>query len=458
MQLTGLFLLVLVSFVLVWIGLRKWGPLKPHIHLASEQEQLIIIAQFLHSDTVRDRDIAEELKSGMVKAIEELSLENIRIETVYTRLLSNDVDNARKIGNQYKAHATIWGTDTGQRVTFNVLNLRQLSSDETKLLSTLADFDVNDSTFIIPPSGHNRFSSVNFFENRAFISSLMLGQLYDIEKNYQDAILVLAKTMASVNMAFPPVDGLATTYFRLGWIYHVPMDNPTLSMRYYSQALELDPSFVNAYNNRGVLRLFSNDPTGALADFDQALRLNPKLVGALMSRGTLYTQLGQLERAVDDYTSFLNIAGESVFNIAAYFGRGSAKAKLGLFDEAIVDFSSALAQEPDDNIKAAIIYSIANTLKQKALRNQQENPDLWVLLLEQASKDYKTAIGLFSANNDKASAYFELGFIHDQLKQFKLAVEALNSAILLSEDTKQNLEASIFRSQVVARLEQVQRS
>lgn len=457
---------MLIGLVLTFSGFSRrlfslfhwFKPWHSQIRTASENEQLIVITRFLHSDTVETRDIAEELKKGMNQAIHDLQLKHIRIEIEDTRLLSDDIANARKIGNRHKASIILWGTDTGRLTTFNVLSLKLPDSSEDKLLSTLADFNADDSTFIIPPSTNNQFTTLHFSENLEFISYLALGHLYDIESNYQEAIQVLAKAIASIDITSPPINGLASTCLRLGWIYHVPLNNTTISMRYYNQALEIDPSFVEGYNNRGVLRLFSNDPTGALADFDQALKLNPKLVGALMSRGTLYNQLGQLHRAVSDYTAFLNIAGDSVFNIAAYFGRGSAKAKLEQFDEAITDFCEALAQEPDDNIKAAIIYSIANTLKKKALKNQHNDTETFVRDLKQALNDYKAAIRLFSSNEDKANAHFEIGSIYYTLNQFKKSIQSLDSAIKLFDDAKQINEVTHFRHQVTERMEQVQRS
>jgi tetratricopeptide (TPR) repeat protein len=43
----------------------------------------------------------------------------------------------------------------------------------------------------------------------------------------------------------------------------------------YDQAIQLDPQYALAYNNRGEAYEAENDPDHAIADFGQALKLNP---------------------------------------------------------------------------------------------------------------------------------------------------------------------------------------
>ncbi len=464
MEILGIILLLATIALLLWVGLKRPHSLslKPGgIRLAKPTEQLVVIATFLSSDHVRNRNIAQELRHGLEKAIRDLDLKNVRVEVEHTRLLSDDVENARRIGRKYNATVIVWGTDTGERLTLNMLNPLTTTDEQENdpLLKNLAKYRVDDNTFIIVPPSHNRFSTRHFQENLEFISYLTLGHIYDVENHYPEAIQVLAKAVASINPAVPPLEGLAQTYHRLGWIYHVPLDNAPISLRYYNKAIEQDPTFVDAYNNRGVLRLFSNDPVGALADFDQALKLNPRLIGALMSRGTLYNQLGKLELAVADYDRFLELAGDSVFNIAAYFGRGSARAKLAEFDAAIDDFCRALAMEPDDNIKAAILYSIANTLKNKAMQ-ADEKGDVHAARedYEKAVKDYTDAIPLFASDEDKANAWLEIGVIQGTLDNYHDAIKALDKAIKLFQDPKKKSEAENYRMGVTQRLDRVKNS
>lgn len=463
MEILGVILLLATIATLFWVGLRyiRFSRGNPgRIAPAKNAEQLVLIATFLSSDNVYDRNIAQELRQGIEKAIIDLDLKNIRVEVEPTRLLSDDIENARKIGRNYNATVIIWGTDTGERLTLNMLNPMNTTDEEENdpIFQDLAKYRVDDNTFITLPPSHNRFSTRHLHENLEFISFLVLGHLYDVENDYPEAIQVLAKAVASINPAVPPLEGLAQTYHRLGWIYHVPLDNAPISLRYYNKAIEQDPTFVDAYNNRGVLRLFSNDPVGALADFDQALRLNPRLIGALMSRGTLYNQLGKLELAVEDYNRFLELAGDSVFNIAAYFGRGSARAKLAEFDDAIDDFCRALSMEPDDNIKAAILYSVANTLKNKAIQaSERGDKEMARQDYERAIKDYSEALPLFNNDEDRANTWLEIGIIQNALGNDPDALAALDKACRLFQDPKKRGEAENYRMRVAQRVEGVKR-
>ena len=53
----------------------------------------------------------------------------------------------------------------------------------------------------------------------------------------------------------------------------------------YDQAIRLNPAYVDAYNNRGVVRSDRGDADGAIADYDQAIRLNPEYVLGVQQPG-----------------------------------------------------------------------------------------------------------------------------------------------------------------------------
>lgn len=43
----------------------------------------------------------------------------------------------------------------------------------------------------------------------------------------------------------------------------------------YNKALEIDPNYAKAYNNRGLTRIEQQDYPAALADFDKGISINP---------------------------------------------------------------------------------------------------------------------------------------------------------------------------------------
>lgn len=69
----------------------------------------------------------------------------------------------------------------------------------------------------------------------------------------------------------------------------------------YADAIECKPDFWEAYYNRGLAYLNSNDRDRALADFDRALQLNPGFARGYFSRGVAYYTLKENGKAIADF-------------------------------------------------------------------------------------------------------------------------------------------------------------
>ena len=68
----------------------------------------------------------------------------------------------------------------------------------------------------------------------------------------------------------------------------------------YSRAINLDPSFYQAYFSRGLIRLKTRDLKGALADFEHTGSLAPFSRGWLAQRGIVHKLMGNPEKALED--------------------------------------------------------------------------------------------------------------------------------------------------------------
>ncbi|WP_157750079.1 tetratricopeptide repeat protein, partial [Dolichospermum compactum] len=75
----------------------------------------------------------------------------------------------------------------------------------------------------------------------------------------------------------------------------------------YTQAINIDPNYVNAYYNRGVIRSELGDKQGAIDDYTQAIKINPNYVDAYYDRGLIRYQLGDKQRAIKDFQTAANI-------------------------------------------------------------------------------------------------------------------------------------------------------
>jgi tetratricopeptide (TPR) repeat protein len=71
----------------------------------------------------------------------------------------------------------------------------------------------------------------------------------------------------------------------------------------YSRALEMNPNFAEAYNNRAYAYMMLTNYASALPDLDAAIRLRPNYVNALMKRGDIHNFYYQVDRklAIADY-------------------------------------------------------------------------------------------------------------------------------------------------------------
>ncbi len=52
-----------------------------------------------------------------------------------------------------------------------------------------------------------------------------------------------------------------------------------IAIKHYGKAIELNPQFAGAYNNRGNAKADLRQFIEALADFDKAITLNPQFAG-----------------------------------------------------------------------------------------------------------------------------------------------------------------------------------
>jgi len=108
----------------------------------------------------------------------------------------------------------------------------------------------------------------------------------------------------------------------------------------YSQAIELNPHFVEAYLKRGEILYKLGDARGTLRDCNQALSLNPNLVQAHYYKGRARYRLGYTQGAIEAYTQA--IAQESD-HAGAYYHRGIAYKDLEEHSNALRDLQQATA-------------------------------------------------------------------------------------------------------------------
>ncbi len=208
-----------------------------------------------------------------------------------------------------------------------------------------------------------------------------------------------------------------------------------------TEALTINPRFVEAFIKRGAVRKELGDYETAVADFSRALELNPDNARALYLRGLTYALAGDGERSMKDIAAahrvdqrflitpllhavsavgteyaiaFMDRALESgelgPANAAlTHYHRGLAWRVSGGFEKAMADFDQAIALNPD----------LAEAYARRAdIHMERQAP-------RAAIKDYTKALAI---DPDMAEALYRRGFAWAQLEENRKALQDFTAA------------------------------
>lgn len=106
----------------------------------------------------------------------------------------------------------------------------------------------------------------------------------------------------------------------------------------YTQAIKLNPNFIEAYIKRGSTRYKLGDDRGVLQDCTQVLSINPNLAPAYYYQGRARYRLGYTQAAIEAYTQAIRLEAD---HAQAYYHRGLANNDLKEFAPAIEDLQKA---------------------------------------------------------------------------------------------------------------------
>ncbi len=228
----------------------------------------------------------------------------------------------------------------------------------------------------------------------------------------------------------------------------------------YTEAARLDPRNAPAFGNRGKAHALRGEHGKAVADFGRLLHLDPANVRAMWDRALSFIELGQYDKALADYDAAIRLEPSA----ALYRERGQARAAVGDLEQAIADFTEALAIDPQDvgaHLSRAGVYHDRGEFREaladlnEALRRQ---PDSAVVLarrgdvqgrlgaLDEALADYTRSLEL---KPDQADVVFRRGNVFAGREDLGAALADYTAAIRLNPDAA---AAYINRGNVFARL------
>ena len=130
----------------------------------------------------------------------------------------------------------------------------------------------------------------------------------------------------------------ARAWFSVGYL-RLQNQDPEIAIPAYDEAIRLNPSYVEAYNNRGNAKNHLGQREEAMVDYDEAIALDPHYADAYCNRGKTKCELDQYEAAIADCDTAIQLRLD--FS-NAYVVRGEAKTALGDVRGARMDFETAL--------------------------------------------------------------------------------------------------------------------
>jgi len=115
------------------------------------------------------------------------------------------------------------------------------------------------------------------------------------------------------------------------------------AIEYYTKAIELNPDYAKAYNNRGVAYDVLKEYEKAISDYNKAIELNPEDAKAYYNIGLAYSNLKDYEKAISDYNKAIELNPEDA---KAYYNIGLAYSNLKDYEKAISDYNKAIELNP----------------------------------------------------------------------------------------------------------------
>jgi tetratricopeptide (TPR) repeat protein len=130
-------------------------------------------------------------------------------------------------------------------------------------------------------------------------------------------------------------------YMTFGNLFLAVNDDPN-ALQSYSKAIQLQPMYAEAYNNRAYVKLLLHDDTGTIADCRRALVLmkdkpNPYVYNNM---GHAFSNINMMDSAFAYFKKAID--GDPNFAYA-YFLRGVAKQKINNLNDACADWNTAIS-------------------------------------------------------------------------------------------------------------------
>ena len=124
----------------------------------------------------------------------------------------------------------------------------------------------------------------------------------------------------------------------------------------YHKVIEMDPAYIEAYNNLGIIYQKVGDFENALKSYQKSVEINPQYEKAYNNLGILFLLKDRYEEAVEAFQKALAINSN---NIESHINLGILFKKKGEWEKAIESYQKALAINPlhrETHYNMALLY------------------------------------------------------------------------------------------------------
>lgn len=220
---------------------------------------------------------------------------------------------------------------------------------------------------------------------------------------------------------------IASTFYILGRSHEFmhPRSNVTVT----EESLIQPEDYVESAKAKFV----TDDMEGAIADLNAAIDANASS-NTYTLRGEAYMQMGNYQKALDDFNAALEIDG---VNAVAFYDRSLLNTRLENYEAALADINNALAAQ---SIKPSDVLNLRDLYARRGQLN------LWMKNWQGAVADYTNSLaraeGGISANAyaERAEAYTALGEYENAINDYTSAVRVISEQIQAAE-TQEEREA-----------------
>ena len=145
------------------------------------------------------------------------------------------------------------------------------------------------------------------------------------------------------------------------YFYKLGMDSSLANtkIKYFTKAVELNPSLVEAYEKRAIHYYFQQRYDKAIQDYSKIIELKPEEPEAYLMLGSAHLKKGELEPAIYNLSRSIELDPK----VAKAFGnRAEAYRLSGMATEAVQDSTTAIALRGDDRTTATAYKTRAKAL------------------------------------------------------------------------------------------------